>query len=356
MRYVPTGSSAAGGFGSVIFCHDANLDRQVAVKFIQASGEHRRLLDELAALQQIRSKHVVEIFDVAHFGPRSEMGIVMEYIDGSELTALSGTVAPDNQFLRLLFQMASGLADIHAVDVVHRDIKPSNILVDAEGILKIIDFNLARPADESRTSGFVGTRGYAAPELYVDGDVEFNNKIDVYAFAITAYALLCGQPLPDELRARPPRPSQWKAAGGGFSSLPFPLDRELVRLLDNALDEDPALRPTASEILSRVERLLLHGRHRALFTNEAGHKFELHNGQPRVAFKHRAGLGALSIVYDSLDFRVQTVSGEVWVNNIRPSPGALLPACCVIGLGDPSRKAWDRMFITMDLSHPEVVL
>ena len=67
-RYVPTGRSTKGGLGEIVFCTDQNLDRNVVIKY---GNRHRRLLDELAALQRIRSKHVVEIFDVVHErGPR----------------------------------------------------------------------------------------------------------------------------------------------------------------------------------------------------------------------------------------------------------------------------------------------
>ena len=71
-----TGATLAGGIGTVVVCTDTNLDRKVAIKFVQPGGEHRRLLDELAALQRIRSKHVVQIFDVDHFDSGPRMGII----------------------------------------------------------------------------------------------------------------------------------------------------------------------------------------------------------------------------------------------------------------------------------------
>jgi serine/threonine-protein kinase len=269
------------------------------------------------------------------------MGIVEEFIEGSELQQQLGRVAPDEQFLLLLYQMAAGIADIHAVGVVHRDIKPSNMLIDAEGILKIIDFNLARPVDDARTQGFVGTRGYAAPELYVDGQVNFDAKIDVYALAVTAYALLRGPNLPQELLARPPRPSSWLAVGGGFAGLSLPLDMQLVQLLDACLSETPDLRPTARELALRAERVLLRGKHRALFAYQGGRTFELHAAQPKVTLQHPS-VGTVSIGYDNLDFRVVAVSGEAWANNMRLTQGALLPGSCVIALGGPERPASQR--------------
>jgi eukaryotic-like serine/threonine-protein kinase len=353
MRYVPTGSSAAGGIGTVMFCQDTNLDRKVAIKFIQPGGEHRRLLDELASLQKIRSKHVVQIFDVTYVNPGSRMGIVEEFIDGKDLEPLLGKTKP-TAFVRLLYQMAAGLADIHAVDIVHRDFKPNNTLIDADGILKIIDFNLARRKDAAHTQGFVGTRGYAAPELYADGTVDFDESVDVYALGVTAFALLKGPVLPKEMQSRPPEPQAWLDSGGGFAGLGLHLDPKLVTLLDKCFSEAPSKRPAASAIRDRAARVLLRGKHRAFFTYGNGQTFELSDTNPNVNLKNP--LGEIGIAYDMLDFKVASTTGEVWINNMQLPVGAVLPGSCVIALGGPQRRAYERAFITMDVSHPEVVL
>lgn len=352
-RYVPTGAIAAGGIGSVVFCEDKNLDRNVAVKFVQIGGEHRRLLDELAALQRIRSKHVVEIFDVAYFPPGHRMGIVEEFIEGDDLTARVGNVVPGDDFVRLIYQMATGLADIHAVGVVHRDIKPSNMRIDKEGILKIIDFNLARLTDEAHTHGFIGTPGFAAPELYGPGNVSFDAKIDVYALGVTAWTLLHGAKLPADLAARPPRPGQWKTRGGSLGVPAGKVDSVLLNLLEACISDSPNARPTAGKISERASQVLLRGQHRALFVDEAGNPFELHVGKPPVTL--RGSYGQVSIEYTGLDFRVTALAGEVWVNNSRVVIGSMMPKGCVIVLGDPERGV-SRMSITMDVAHPEVVL
>jgi len=353
-RYIPTGARDKGGFGTVVFYRDENLDRRVAVKFLNRGEEHRRLLDELAALQKIRSKHVVEIFDVMYIENGTRMGIVEEFVNGDTLKTRLGKVPPGEEFVRLLYQMATGVADIHAVGIVHRDIKPSNLLVDHEGILKIIDFNLARTVDEAKTHGFVGTRGYAAPELYIDGDVAFDEKIDVYALGVCAWALLHGETLPDALAARPPCLGKWFFQGGGFAAAGTGLDAELIALLDACLSENPAQRPTAAAISRRAGQLLLRGKHRAIFVI-GGKTFELHQGNPRVKLQHPT-LGSLTVAYDGLDFRASGVAGEIWVNNMTIAPGQPLPHCCVIAFGGTKLPASSRSFITMDVSHPEVVL
>ena len=202
-RYVPTGPGAAGGIGIVSFCTDTNLDRRVAIKYLGVDSEHRRILDELRALQRIRSKHVVQIYDVVYEHDGTLMGIVEEYVTGDSLEEYLGRLTPDASFVKLVYQMASGIADIHDVNVIHRDIKPANMKVDNENILKIIDFNLARDVKDGKTTGFVGTRGYAAPEQYSSSVAEFGREVDVYALGVAAWALLNGRRLPEESSSIP---------------------------------------------------------------------------------------------------------------------------------------------------------
>jgi len=60
--------------------------------------------------------------------------------------------------------------------------------------------------------------------------------------------------------------------------------------------------------------------------------------------------------YDGIDYRLSTLTGDAWINNMQLSPGATVPDCAVIALGGPTRRPNERVFITMDVSHPEVVL
>ena len=90
-RYTPTGEIIKGGHGEVIICIDEHLERKVAIKFISSDIDKRRLLDEIKALQTIRSKHVVQIFDILVMQDPTRIGIIQEYIPGKDLYEINGS-------------------------------------------------------------------------------------------------------------------------------------------------------------------------------------------------------------------------------------------------------------------------
>ena len=350
-RYIATGAFDKGGIGVVEYRQDTNLDRRVAVKWVPQAN-HRRLLDELAALQRVRSKHVVEIFDVTRGGVGSGVGVVEEFIEGRSLQEDLGKIRDKDEFVRLLFQMTSGLADIHAVEVIHRDVKPSNMLIDSHGILKYIDFNLARSESEAHTEGFKGTFGYAAPELYSRDPVKFSSKVDIYALGVTALALVKGPVLPKSLAQRPPDPVAWQREEGGFRGLNLAIDDQLLTLLDRCLSVSPSNRPTAADLVERCERVLLKGRHRARLV-EVGTGAQLgevsaSSRKVRISSAKEPDRG-FTIEYDGLEFKVSALDGKVLVNHALIAVGDVLPGCCVVELAG-------GRFVTVDTAHPEVVL
>ena len=107
-----------------------SLERQVVLKY--APGAAGRHFDEINALQRVRSKYVVEIYDVLSFSDVSgiQTAIVEEFVEGKSLHG-TGQLPPTKEaFGRVFYQLTSGVADIHDQDVIHRDIKPDNILYD----------------------------------------------------------------------------------------------------------------------------------------------------------------------------------------------------------------------------------
>lgn len=347
-RYVSSGRAMSGGMGSVMVCRDSVLERPVAIKFISSPAHKRRMDDEVAALLKLRSKHVVQVYDLLQAGP-DEIGMVLEFIDGEDLFESHEIPTDATAYSRQIWQIASGIADIHDIGVIHRDIKPNNMKADREGVIKIFDFGLARDDGPSaKTKGFVGTRGFAAPELY-ERPFAFTNAVDTYAFGATALYLATGG-LPSDLLKQPP---EVKSAGY-FGYIALKLAPEIAMLLDACLALEPTDRPAMRDVRDALARHILYGRHRALV---------VYQGKASVldANNHSVGLnygeiGKISIKYDGLAFVVDSVSGEVQINNQIVTAGSRLPGACVVALGGPHRRGNERRYITFDISHPEIVL
>jgi serine/threonine-protein kinase len=386
-RYITSGNSASGGQGEVGIYQDTHLDRQVAIKSIKDISEQHRIIDELNALMQLRSKHVVQVFDRV-IGNEGTISIIEEFIDGVDLVDLFASTIPKHEgnpkylrsliqlekdrptiikyesilgndtftasmlrnYLKILWQIASGIADIHSVGVIHRDIKPNNMKVDKEGIVKIFDFGLSRNAGkDAKTQGFKGTFGYAAPELFKLGYVEFTQSVDTYAFGIIAI-YLSGLTLPDELRSIPPKPIS-------AINLPFELPIEVLfdfaALIKNCLAFNPDERPSMVKVRNEIARYLLKDKHQALAVyNNQPYVF---NADNRAVPLNMSGVGNLTIKYDGFRFYISEISGEVFINNLPALIDQEIPESSVVTFGGAYRGS-SRRYITFDISNPEVVL
>jgi len=347
-RYKPLGNVALGGMGEVVFCEDVVLERCVAIKVVQNSVDQRRMFDELAALMRVRSKHVVQVYDYLQLDGRG-LGIVQEYVEGDDLFEVDFSNLTISEFYKNIWQLASGISDIHSVGVIHRDIKPNNVKVDPEGVFKIFDFGLARnDGVDASTVGFIGTHGFAAPELY-SSSVEFTNAIDVYAFAATALYIALGR-LPDQMM----RPYQYFGSVDYFCTTRFSIDNHLAAILNNCLHSDPSLRPSILLVRDELQKHILFDSHQALVVYKGQAKY-LGSSSRSINLKV-AGVGDVDITYNGLGFFVTRVAGEVFINNDAVSTGYVLPGSCVVALGGGWRDNSERAFITFDLSHPEIVL
>lgn len=344
-RYTPTGNSQAGGMGEVLECTDLHLQRRVVIKRLQDGTEARRLLDEQRALARLRSKHVVQLYDIVTITDGNEKypGLVLEYIDGKNLDV--GGFTPDRTYLHTLWQIAKGLEDIHAAGIIHRDIKPANIRIDTEGVVKILDFGLARSEDAAQTKSIIGTPIFMAPELWGEETISFNSSIDVYAFGVTAVSLLSTKCAP-ELYSQPPKP----VARAWVESIMTNVSPEIVNTIFACLNPKPSNRPTMADVQRVLKRRLIEFKHRGLIVlNGKNHFIDRNNSIVTV----KAGaLGELTVRYDGADYKVHGIQGSVFLNNTPAKVGNSMPGCCVIAFGDQNSK---RLFVTFDLSAPEVM-
>ena len=188
-----------GAMGVVFQAHDVKLDVQVALKLLRPELASKadafdRFRQELLLARQVSSPHVVRIHDLVQH--QQAWLISMDYVSGQSLERLLGSEGqlPLEQALKIIRQMALGLAVAHQRGVVHRDLKPANVLIDEHGNALITDFGVARSVGATglTASGVVvGTPAYLSPEqaqaLPVDG------RSDLYALGLILHELLTGK-------------------------------------------------------------------------------------------------------------------------------------------------------------------
>lgn len=164
----------AGSFGSVFRAHDVTLDRTVALKvFKAATAKHwDTVLQEARAAAALQHPNVCSVYAVD--ASEGALGIAMEFVEGPTLRELiNDGPLPSDQVADLAQQMASGLSAAHAAHISHGDLKPANVMVTANGVVKIMDFGLARRTPKPKpvaTSGPADTTLRSTPNTAPDAD------------------------------------------------------------------------------------------------------------------------------------------------------------------------------------------
>lgn len=198
-RYLVHDRIASGGMATVYLSTDTRLERPVALKVMHAhlaadASFVARFTREARSAARLSHPGVVSVFDQG--AGDGTVYLAMEYIPGRTLRDLVAEAAPLTlgESLDLIEEVLDGLAAAHAAGLVHRDVKPENVLVGDDGRLRVADFGLARAATTATggaTSTLIGTVGYLAPELVLDGASD--ERADVYAAGVVLYELLTGR-------------------------------------------------------------------------------------------------------------------------------------------------------------------
>ncbi len=189
-----------GGMGEVWRAHDTATDRVVAIKVLPANLSEdedfqRRFRREAHAAARLETPHVVPIYDYGEIDGR--LYVCMRLVKGRDLAAVlaDGPLEP-SRAVRIIGQVAEALHAAHEIGLIHRDIKPSNILLDDRDFAYLIDFGIARVADDTRmtkTGSTIGTFAYIAPER-LEGQGEEDARADIYSLACVLYECLAGEP------------------------------------------------------------------------------------------------------------------------------------------------------------------
>lgn len=192
-----------GGMGNVFLGQHVTMNRRVALKVLGkelvGNPEAReRFLAEARAVAALDHPNIVRAYSVDEEGDRYYL--VMEYVDGRDLQRIVEEDGPLQYAVAAdaIRQAADGLAHAHSKGMIHCDIKPSNLLVNSQGVVKILDLGLARLGGHKQTSGsggqqFLGTVDYMAPEQGL-GSASFDHRADIYSLGCTLYFLLTGRP------------------------------------------------------------------------------------------------------------------------------------------------------------------
>jgi eukaryotic-like serine/threonine-protein kinase len=197
-RYQVLERIGRGAMGVVYRARDEAMGREVALKVLTADIEDDpdmrvRFLREAEAAARLSHPNIITIFDVGEEGER--FFIVMELLRGATLKDFlkQPEAARIERRIDLMAQLAAGLGAAHNASVYHRDIKPGNVFVRADGLLKILDFGVARLASSSMTaSGFIiGTPDYMSPEQARGAEVDARS--DIFSLGGVFYFMLTGR-------------------------------------------------------------------------------------------------------------------------------------------------------------------
>src|ERR1700686_140508 len=255
----------AGGMGEVYRAVDTRLQRTVAIKVLPAHLSsnpelHARFAQEAKSISSLQHPNICVVHDVGSWDGIDFM--VMEYVAGQTLDKLipPGGMATD-QAIRYAVQIADALARAHAAGIVHRDLKPTNIMVDESGLVKVLDFGLAKLADSAAamsdeaatmatTPGMiVGTMAYMSPEQAEGKPIDARS--DIFSFGSVFYEMLTAR-----------RAFQGQSSATLLSAIvrddPKPLSEvkrhvpsEVRRIDTRSLRKDPAARFASGADLAR---------------------------------------------------------------------------------------------------------
>jgi predicted ATPase len=259
-----------GGMGVVYKARQHSLDRPVALKFLPEECSRdpvwlARFRREARTASALNHPHICTIYDIGESAGRPFLS--MELVEGRTLEQLVGQGRPAEELAQLLSQAAKALAAAHAAGVVHRDIKPANLMVRDDGIVKVLDFGLARhlptsagkdsvPGNKTTDPGTqIGTPLYMSPEQARAAPVD--TATDIFSLGLVLYELATGQhPFRADsevgvlhaIATRAPVPP---------SRLNLEVPAALEALIQHMLAKDPRHRPSALEVEAALTQLTL---------------------------------------------------------------------------------------------------
>jgi len=271
-----------GGMGVVFLAEDTRLSRKVAIKILNVDSNgnqsRQRFMREARAISSFKHPNIAVVHDCGET-PDGRPFIVMEFVEGETLAELLGKgTLTLSRTLEIVEDIGKAIAEAHRHKVIHRDIKPSNVMIGENGVVKVLDFGLAKNEDEAqppmgatsearellttrtREGTFIGTPQYVSPEQALALPVD--SRSDLFSLGSVLYECLSGRPAfpgtseadicAKVIRDDPPPPSRFCA------EVPSELDRVTLKLLAK---KPEGRYQSAQEFLVELGRLkeTLHG-------------------------------------------------------------------------------------------------
>ena len=252
-RYLIENVLGEGGMATVYRARHTLIDRPCAVKILNPALARDKMVRErfrreAKSAKKLAHPNVIDIFDEGDTGDGTSF-MVMELLDGEPLDALvaRGPI-PLQRALPIMIQVARGIARAHDLEVIHRDLKPENIFLahrsDGTDLVKLLDFGIARSAQDSRLTGVgevFGTPQYLAPERITS--IDAGGSQDLYALGVIFFEMISGT-LPFEANDVPTfLLKHLKEPAPRLSSRGVKVPLELENLVDALMAKDPKQRP-----------------------------------------------------------------------------------------------------------------
>lgn len=251
-----------GGMGIVYKAYDTKLDRYVAIKLLNSNVVDKdrfveRFKREAKNHAKLSHPNIVTVYGFIEYS--NLLGIVMEYVEGESLEKVIDRQGRFNLFdvIYILKQLLQGIGYAHLKGFIHRDIKPSNIILNKEGVTKIMDFGISKSLydnDMTKTGSKIGTVYYMSPEQIRGHDV--TNRSDIYSIGCTIYEMITGLPPFDFTSEYEVMDAHLKKTVPKLSEKVTGIPDQLEKIISKALQKDPNARySSCEEMLTDVQRL-----------------------------------------------------------------------------------------------------